>query len=199
MCIKTLCQLWLEDIHRLSEKSQDSDDTFSNLGLISVVNSTKLDFEVNQRLRLIAIATAGPAYDYTTIWINLKDVNDNAPRFSQHRYSSSVWEGNVPGTFVTQVMATDVDSGANGRITYSITSGNVNDVFVIDPPSTGIVRTSAVLDREVRDLYKLEIEASDFGKPSLTSTATLRISVVDVNDNAPIFPALAPINIREGA
>jgi|SRR6218665_213997 len=168
------------------------------VGLITVLDPRKLDFELNPRLRLIVIATAGSAYDYTTIWINLKDVNDNAPRFSQHRYTSSVWEDNLPGTFVTQVMATDLDSGANSRITYSVVSGNIQNAFVIDPPNTGIVLTNNVLDREARDFYRLEIEACDSGKPALKSTVTLRIQVIDTNDNAPVFPVFAPVNIREG-
>lgn len=42
-------------------------------------------------------------YGYATVTVDLIDENDNAPRFSQERYVSSVWEGNSKGTFVAQV------------------------------------------------------------------------------------------------
>ena len=69
------------------------------IGQITVDNNAQLDYETNKRLRLIVVATANNAYGYTTIWVNLRDVNDNEPRFTQQRYVSSVWEGNV--TFYT--------------------------------------------------------------------------------------------------
>ena len=184
-------------------------------GQITVNSNAKLDYETNKRLRLIVVATANNAYGYTTVWVNLRDANDNAPRFTQERYVSAVWEGktawcnrvssniqmerklrslrkkfvfpgqrnifvvrsvefqscfihskfdqkyslyffagNTRGTYVTQISATDVDEGANGRITYSIIGGNSQNAFVIDPPNTGIVKTNIILDREIKESYR---------------------------------------------
>ena len=64
-------------------------------GQITVNNNAQLDYETNKRLRLIVVATANNAYGYTTVWVNLRDVNDNEPRFTQQRYVSSVWEGKI--------------------------------------------------------------------------------------------------------
>lgn len=89
--------------------SGNEDNTFeinSNNGLIRVRDHKRLDFESTPRLRLLVVAQAEgslPLYGYTTVWVDLMDQNDNAPRFTQDRYTAAVWEGNNKGTFVTQV------------------------------------------------------------------------------------------------
>lgn len=55
--------------------------------------------------------------------------------------------------FYSQVLATDADSGLNGRIDYSIVDGNPNNAFIIDSVR-GILATSAVLDREIISSYR---------------------------------------------
>ncbi|MGH0151367.1 UNVERIFIED_CONTAM: hypothetical protein FKN15_020116 [Acipenser sinensis] len=94
------------------------------------------------------------------------------------------------------VFATDADSGLNGQIEYSILSGNQNDAFLIDT-ARGIVATNAILDREIFSSYKLILLATDKGSPQLTATTTVRIQVVDVNDNAPAIPPMEPAEIAE--
>ena len=143
------------------------------------------------------MAAANTAYGYTTVWVNLRDVNDNAPRFTEERYISSVFEGNKDGTYVTQIFASDDDEGSNGRVTYTIIGGNIQNAFVIDPPNTGIVKTKFILDREIHESYRLEIEAVDGGVPPLSSRCTLKIAVNDINDNSPFFPSYPPRNLRE--
>ena len=68
-------------------------------------NPDLVDYESSRRHRLIVIATtsAGDAYDYATVWINIIDINDNVPEFYQQKYQSAVWENNQPHTFVLQV------------------------------------------------------------------------------------------------
>ena len=167
-------------------------------GDIRVKNPQNLDYETDPRLRLIVVAMSSDMYDYTRVWIQLKDVNDNRPVFLQDRYTSAVWESNTRDTYVTQVVATDADEGENGKITYNIVSGNINDAFVVSPPNTGIVKTNFYLDREIRSSYRLEIEAVDNGRIPMSSTCTLKIQVIDINDNAPFFPQYPDYKIKEG-
>ena len=90
--------------------SGNEENTFeinSNNGLIRVRDQKRLDFESTPRLRLLVVAQAEgslPLYGYATVWVDLLDQNDNAPRFTQDRYTAAVWEGNNKGTFVMQVM-----------------------------------------------------------------------------------------------
>lgn len=53
--------------------------------------------------------------------------------------------------------------------------------------STGALSTSRTLDRETRAEYTLEVVATDRGSPALSTTVTVQVKVLDVNDNSPIF------------
>ncbi|KAM7351502.1 dachsous cadherin-related 1 isoform 2-T2 [Cochliomyia hominivorax] len=155
-------------------------------------------------LRLMLVAQseshAGsvPLFAYAELIVELEDVNDNSPQFTQSQYAATVWEGNNKGTFVVQVSAFDQDSAANSRILYHIVDGNHDNAFVIEPAFSGIVKTNIVLDREIRDMYKLKVIATDEGVPQMTGTATIRVHIVDVNDNQPTFPPHSVINVSEG-
>ncbi|XP_022092788.1 protocadherin-16-like [Acanthaster planci] len=175
----------------------------SDSGILSVVDSSTLDYETTQQARLVVQAEAPsigavPLYGYATVLLNLLDANDNIPRFVQDKYTTSVWEGQAVGIYVIQVSANDADQGGNGQITYTIRSGNFDNAFNLDPV-TGIVTTNAHLDREIRDNYKLTIAARDSGSPQLMGSATLKITVVDDNDSRPRFPPMNPLVISEAA
>jgi hypothetical protein len=84
-----------------------------------------------------------------------------------------------------QVVATDLDSGKNGEIAYSITATTAPGLFDIDAV-TGDVTLQGSLDYETEDLYTLTLTAKDNGSPSLKSTVVLDISVLDVNEQPSI-------------
>jgi hypothetical protein len=96
------------------------------------------------------------------------------------------------------VSATDADQGANSRLLYHIVDGNHDNAFVIEPAFSGLVKTNIVLDREIRDTYRITVIVTDEGSPQLTGTSTLRINIVDVNDNQPTFPPHSIISVSEG-
>ncbi|KOB78988.1 Cadherin [Operophtera brumata] len=175
-----------------------------NSGVIRVNNSVNLDYESypGPRRQLVVVARTEGApglYGYCDVIINLLDQNDHAPRFTQQQYIANVLEGNTKGEFVVQLAATDGDRGANARILYHIVDGNHDNAFIIEPAFSGSVKTNIVLDREIREMYKLTVIGTDEGDPQLTGTATLRINVVDVNDNQPTFPPPNVISVSEGA
>lgn len=99
---------------------------------------------------------------------------------------------------VPQLSASDVDQGLNSRLLYHIVDGNPDNAFTINPPYSGIVRTNIVLDREIREKYRLTIIATDQGNPQLTGTAALSVRVIDINDNQPTFPEPKIISVHEG-
>ena len=120
-----------------------------------------------------------------TIRINLIDLNDNAPEFPVGSLTASINENNSPNVLVTTLQPVDPDAGANGAI-VSIEFVTPHPLFSIDS-STGAVTVLALLDREVADEYIIDVIARDGGSPSLVTTGSLVISVIDVNDNAPEF------------
>ncbi|KAI8034953.1 hypothetical protein M5D96_012300 [Drosophila gunungcola] len=134
---------------------------------------------------------------FSELVIELEDENDNSPQFSQKQFVAIVSEGNSKGTFVAQVQAFDSDAGSNARLRFHIVDGNHDNAFVIEPAFSGIVKTNIVLDREIRDIYKLKIIATDEGVPQMTGTATIRVQIVDVNDNQPTFPPNNLVSVSE--
>lgn len=118
---------------------------------------------------------------------HVEDENDNYPQFSQRCYVVQVLESVMVKTRVTQVEATDKDKGNNGKVHYSIISGNVRGQFYIHSP-TGDIDLVSPLDYETIREYNLRIKAQDSGCPLLiNSSGLVVVQVVDVNDNAPMF------------
>lgn len=173
----------------------------SETGVIQVANPKLLDYEVNKEIHLVIAARSegNPIlYGYCNVIVQLTDQNDNAPKFTQQQYTASVFEGNAKGTFVLQTVAFDADEGKNSMIRYHIVDGNHDNAFKIEPAFSGILKTSIVLDREIRDTYRLSVIAIDEGVPQMTGTTRIRINVVDVNDNQPTFPPHSVITVPEG-
>lgn len=178
-------------------------DIDAKTGEIKVRNSAHLDYEERNKngIELIAVARTDSEpilYGYCKVIVRLLDENDNAPRFTQRHYETNVWESNSKGTFVMQVKAYDIDEGANSRVLYHIVDGNHDNAFLIEPAFSGIVKTNIVLDREIREMYRLKVIATDEGVPQMTGTATIHVRIIDVNDNQPTFPPYNVINISEG-
>ena len=85
--------------------------------------TSDLDFEAEEHYRFVVSGSdhGEPRLSSTvTVYINVKDVNDNSPTFSQAVYRAEVAEDAEPGSSILQVEATDLDSENNGDIEYSI-------------------------------------------------------------------------------
>ena len=153
----------------------------------SLKTSLPLDREKISKFNLRAHAQdAGmPNWECVSeINIEILDVNDNAPQFSQQVFTASMREDTPIGAIATKIHATDADGlPANKKLNYAILDSNE---FTIDPDS-GIVRLAKELDRETKAMYNVTIRAMDQGRPRLSQTANLIILVLDVNDNPPEF------------
>ena len=91
---------------------------------------------------------------------------------------------------MVRLMATSRDIGVNAEISYTIIGGNEHRKFTIDQ-ETGLVSVAGKLDYERAKEYFLTIQALDGGTPPLSNHATVNISIMDVNDNKPIFTQLS--------
>lgn len=112
------------------------------------------------------------------------------PDFDNFIYRAYVTEGIPVGSSVTQVKATDNDSGMNGKIYFSLAPFEVGnrdfEMFSVDEES-GLILTNDVLDREIQEHYKFLAVAMDSGVPALSSVVQVDVTVSDLNDNAPVF------------
>ncbi|XP_059779938.1 protocadherin-23 [Balaenoptera ricei] len=113
------------------------------------------------------------------------DINDHSPTFTSFPIAL-VKEDAAVGSLVHHITAQDPDAGRNGRVTFSILSGNENMAFMLDE-SSGLLTTTLPLDYELKSQYILTLLALDSGTPTLSSSQTLTITVLDVNDEAPVF------------
>ncbi|XP_060800580.1 fat-like cadherin-related tumor suppressor homolog isoform X2 [Amyelois transitella] len=177
------------DVYYSLVGGDDRDDFAVDRASGALTISRPLDYERRQEYILTVQAVDGgspPLSDLASVNITITDSNDNAPVFSQASYEARVREDAILGTKVLQVIADDSDSGANGRVTYSIFRGDPDGHFSVDA-DTGYVSVASPLDRETVPLYSLELRARDRGLPSLETTCLLRVEITDANDNPPLF------------
>lgn len=78
-----------------------------------------------------------------------------------------------------------VISGLNSDILYSL-ANSADGFFSIDE-HTGVISLERPLDREAQSLYELKARASDQGSPRLFSFCRVTVSILDINDNPPVF------------
>uniref|UniRef100_A0A8C3DP03 Cadherin-23 n=1 Tax=Corvus moneduloides TaxID=1196302 RepID=A0A8C3DP03_CORMO len=132
-----------------------------------------------------------------TVFVNLLDLNDNDPTFQNLPFVAEIAEGLPAGSSVFQVVAIDLDEGPNGQVSYRMQVGMPRMDFLINSTS-GLVTSTAVLDRERIPEYYLRVVASDTGAPAKSSTSTLTVKVLDVNDENPtFFPAIYNVSLPE--
>ncbi|XP_064886394.1 protocadherin-12 isoform X3 [Columba livia] len=120
--------------------------------------------------------------------ICISDVNDNAPSFEKATYEAAVAENSKAPAFLLTVRATDPDLGFNGKITYSILDSSTSGLVSIDPTTGDVFALQAFDYEQVRSLEFL-VTAEDGGHPKLASSVSIRLDVLDRNDNAPVITA----------
>ncbi len=148
-------------------------------GQITVADNTNLNYEATSSYGLtVQVEDSGTLTDTATITVNVTDVNE-APSASDDTFSLA--EDAANGTVVGTVSASDPDAGDS--LTYSITAGNTGGAFAIDSNTGQIsVANTAALDYETNPSFNLTVQVSDSGTPGLTDTATITISLNDLNE-----------------
>uniref|UniRef100_A0AAZ3R2Q7 Cadherin domain-containing protein n=2 Tax=Oncorhynchus tshawytscha TaxID=74940 RepID=A0AAZ3R2Q7_ONCTS len=121
--------------------------------------------------------------------ITILDVNDNAPYFAEKSQSMDIAESTLPGAKFSLLEASDGDVGKNTVSTYKLSP---NEYFSLDIHKGGesvsaelVLQTA--LDREKQPVIQLTLTAVDGGNPPRSGTTEIKINVLDINDNRPIF------------
>ncbi|XP_064609257.1 protocadherin gamma-A4-like [Liolophura sinensis] len=182
----------------LSYELQGSDGTFrlvydkttSGSSNLRVVVNRLLDHERSQQqqMTLVARDKGSPSKIATaTITISISDINDHHPVFTDAVYDLRVLETTPVQTPLLQVSAQDLDQGINGQVTYyfpTLTPQTTKDIFFLNS-STGDLVLQQPLDFENTELYEFQVEAKDGGSPPRVAQTTVKVQVLDVNDNTP--------------
>ncbi|XP_029372725.1 protocadherin Fat 3 isoform X2 [Echeneis naucrates] len=152
-----------------------------------VKSSVILDHEKTPSYHLVAQATdGGGRWCCAEVRLTVTDVNDNPPIFTLSQYTASVYEDTPTKAQLTRIQAIDPDEGPGRTVSYFLVD-SAGDSFSIDA-SSGVVALERVLDREVQSAYQITVRASDQGLPqSLFSLVNITITVLDINDNPPVF------------
>ncbi|XP_047676061.1 protocadherin gamma-A11-like isoform X12 [Tachysurus fulvidraco] len=128
--------------------------------------------------------------EFYSVTVEVQDVNDNSPFFKRTEMNFRISESAVSGAKFVLERAMDPDVGLNSLQSYSL---NPTDHFSLKLQSqldeSKIVEMilHKELDREKQEQISLVLIATDGGDPPLSGTAQIHITVLDANDNAPVF------------
>uniref|UniRef100_A0A3B4UZX3 Cadherin domain-containing protein n=1 Tax=Seriola dumerili TaxID=41447 RepID=A0A3B4UZX3_SERDU len=173
------------DFGHVSETDEKLFSIDSKTGEIRVIGAT--DFEKKNSFELRVMAKDGLGLSsYAKVYIDLTDVNDNAPVIYLKSMSNPIPENVSPGTEVGIMNVQDRDSENNRQVRCSIQQ-NVPFKLVPSIKNYYSLVTTGQLDRELVSDYNITITATDEGSPPLSSSKTVELSVADINDNPPVF------------
>uniref|UniRef100_M3YAA3 Protocadherin gamma subfamily A, 7 n=1 Tax=Mustela putorius furo TaxID=9669 RepID=M3YAA3_MUSPF len=138
--------------------------------------------------------------------VEIIDVNDNAPRFLTEEMTVKITENTAPGVRFPLNEARDPDVGTNSLQSYQLNPNHHFSLVVQTGDDGGKypeLVLERVLDREEEAVHHLLLTASDGGDPPRSQTAHIQVTVVDVNDHAPVFSlpqyqATVPENVPVG-
>uniref|UniRef100_A0A803T432 Cadherin domain-containing protein n=1 Tax=Anolis carolinensis TaxID=28377 RepID=A0A803T432_ANOCA len=170
----------------------------TNNGFYKLLTDGPLDRESTPEYNISIIATdkgTPPLSTEKTIFLKLSDINDNAPAFEKSSYTSYVPENNPSGASIFRVQASDPDLERNGQITYSLLRSNIQELplfsYLSINSESGIIYAQRSFDYEQCQEFQVEVKAQDGGSPPLSSTATMKIFILDQNDKSPqiLYPS----------
>uniref|UniRef100_UPI00358F6BE0 protocadherin 18-like n=1 Tax=Myxine glutinosa TaxID=7769 RepID=UPI00358F6BE0 len=145
----------------------------------------------------------GDAFRLVHVDVEVMDVNDHSPRFARPVQHVELAESAAVGARVPLEAAHDRDVGGNGLRLYALPE---NDYFglamrtAVDGSKHAELVLEKELDRESIASYDLVLTAWDGGQPPLSCSTLLRVTVLDANDNVPMFSRTTyTVSVREDA
>uniref|UniRef100_A0A4W4FZ76 Protocadherin gamma-C3 n=1 Tax=Electrophorus electricus TaxID=8005 RepID=A0A4W4FZ76_ELEEL len=128
--------------------------------------------------------------DLYRVEVEILDVNDNAPSFPWSEFNLEITESAAPGSRFPLESAQDLDVGSNSLRSYLL-SANQHFVLDIQTRNDGSKFAELVLesplDREQQKTHEMVLTAVDGGSPLRSGTAQITVTVLDANDNVPVF------------
>ncbi|XP_041845385.1 protocadherin gamma-A11-like isoform X24 [Melanotaenia boesemani] len=128
--------------------------------------------------------------EFYSVAVEITDINDNAPTFEKDEIKFVISESAVVGAKFDLERAVDLDVGTNTLQSY-VLKPSENFSLKLHNQADGTKNVEMVLqkplDREKNEFIHLVLVAVDGGEPQLSGTMQILISVLDVNDNAPVF------------
>ncbi|XP_028271995.1 protocadherin gamma-A9-like isoform X44 [Parambassis ranga] len=117
--------------------------------------------------------------------LHVQDINDNSPKFKKSLIEMEISESAERGNRFSIEEAHDADVGQNAVQRYNLQKNN-NFILAVDSNKVELVLENK-LDREMQKEINLLLTALDGGSPQTSGTVVIHITVLDANDNAPVF------------
>ncbi|XP_026213714.1 protocadherin beta-16-like isoform X11 [Anabas testudineus] len=128
--------------------------------------------------------------EFYSVTVEITDINDNAPSFEKGEIKFRISESAVVGAKFDLERAADLDVDRNSLQRYTLSPTDKFSLKLHNQPD-GTKNVEMVLqrplDREENDFMSLVLTAVDGGDPQMSGTMQILITVLDVNDNAPVF------------
>eukprot|EP00063_Salmo_salar_P080629 XP_014055464.1 PREDICTED: protocadherin gamma-A11-like isoform X21 [Salmo salar] len=128
--------------------------------------------------------------EFFRVTVEITDVNDNSPSFKKNERRFEISESAVTGSTFMLERAMDPDVDVNGLQSY-ILQPTANFQLKLKNLPDGSKKVEMVLqkplDREKQEQISLVLTALDGGEPRLSGTVQIQVTVLDANDNAPVF------------
>ncbi|KAK3608192.1 hypothetical protein CHS0354_039207 [Potamilus streckersoni] len=161
-----------------------------NTGQITTLQPLDYESQNQYIFEVLAVDRASDSRTGTvSVTVIVTDVQDSVPLFTQQIFTANVAEGN-DNAFVIFVSAVDVDMVDN--IQYKFLSPATATTFTINSAS-GQINTAVALDYETQRYYEFFVTTVDGqGSTNPSSTATVRVTVLDQNDNNPVLSLSTP-------
>uniref|UniRef100_A0A3P8T5R9 Cadherin domain-containing protein n=1 Tax=Amphiprion percula TaxID=161767 RepID=A0A3P8T5R9_AMPPE len=185
------------DINTLSARKARIDSEGNN-ERFCVVNLNTGDLSVAEKLDRESLCGTKPScilvqelvlenpLELHRINLHVQDINDNSPQFKRDLIRMEIRESAEKGTRFSMEEAHDADIGKNSVQTYSLQK-NDNFILMIDANKVELIVLDRELDREEQQEVALLLTAVDGGSPQRSGTAVIKITVLDANDNSPVF------------
>ncbi|XP_038652242.1 protocadherin beta-8-like isoform X7 [Scyliorhinus canicula] len=132
-----------------------------------------------------------PLTSRKTIRVEVLDINDNVPRFTQSSYAANVMENNVIGDSIFSIRAYDPDVGQNAQLKYSILEAEIHNTsvstYISINSETGVIFAQRSFDYEILKNFQIQAQVIDSGNPPLASNVSVNVIILDQNDNVPVI------------
>ncbi|KAG8439040.1 hypothetical protein GDO86_005293, partial [Hymenochirus boettgeri] len=185
--VKEILHRKLRIVSRVSEKYFSINSLNGNLNVADRIDRETLCGAAEECFLTFDAVIENPLNIYH-VRVDIKDINDNPPRFVQDTIVLEISEHTLPGVRFALQRAEDLDTGVNSLKNYKLST---NGYFVLGMKTSTITIPELVLekplDREAQNIHEIVLTAFDGGNPVLTGTTLIKITVTDFNDNFPIF------------
>ncbi|TMS17077.1 Protocadherin Fat 2, partial [Larimichthys crocea] len=189
-----------KDILQISAQDADTNTAFIQTAPSSsiwtqrvecLVMTEQLDYEmisVHTLIVMVRDQEIPVKRNFVKVVIHVEDCNDHSPSFLSPRYEASISNQAPTGTEVIRVKALDKDMGSNADISYSLHSGNIDNIFSIDP-ELGSISVSKPLDLQPQDQFHLTVKATDQGFPQRSDLCSVHVHIRISDQTPPVFPS----------